>query len=83
MQYLQYLQYYGRCGGNYTGALWNFALAVNRPLCGRDARFATNTPGSPLRDNFTLSSLSTESFFVGSLKDGKSKSVYCSLAPVQ
>ena len=35
-------------GGKATGVRWNFALTVNWPRWGRDARLATKTPGSPL-----------------------------------
>lgn len=70
-------------GGNCTGALWNLALAVSCPFCGREALLATNTPGSPRRDSLVLSSLSVLPCPDGSLNEGSSNSEYRSLTPVQ
>ena len=70
-------------GGNCTGALWNLALAVSCPFCGREALLATNTPGSPRRDSLVWSSLSVLPCPDGSLNEGSSNSEYRSLTPVQ
>ena len=61
--------YEAATGGDSTGALWKVALTVSWFLWGRDALLVTNTPGSSLLENLTLSSLSTPPA-EGSLKEG-------------
>ena len=55
-------------GGSCSGALWKEALTVKEFLCGKEALFATKTPGSDRLDNTTRSSRSVDPD--GSLKDG-------------